>query len=89
MKNANQYTVMNMTCQESRLMDMTRNMKIEIFCKKHGWVKTRLYSFKNGDGCPLCKKESRKNAKLKYTTETYINEARSVHGDKYDLSKVV
>lgn len=66
-----------------------KKYEIEIFCKKHGWVKTRLYSFKNGDGCPLCKKESRKNAKLKYTTETYINEARSVHGDKYDLSKVV
>ena len=33
-------------------------------------------------GCPFC------NMSFKKTTEEYINDARKVHGDKYDYSKV-
>ena len=35
-----------------------------------------------GHGCPIC------NGGIKDNTETFIEKARKVHGDKYDYSKV-
>jgi len=35
-----------------------------------------------GEGCQKC------NGIKRYTTEIFIEEARKIHGDKYDYSKV-
>ena len=62
-----------------------KKYNIYIKCPKHGWVKVNIYTFLKGYGCPLCKKERHH---YKYTTESYKEACRKVHGDKYDLSKV-
>ena len=59
---------------------------ILIGCKKHGWQKVNMYKFQNGCGCPECKKEGHH---FKYTTETYCEACRKVHGNKYILDKIV
>ena len=55
---------------------------IPIVCKEHGVFYQRTDKHLLGHGCPLCSK----NKKL--TTETFIEKAKKVHGDKYDYSKV-
>ena len=55
--------------------------KVCIICPEHGefWMKPNNHM--NGQNCPICK------GKFKRTTEWFINEARKIHGDKYDYSK--
>ena len=61
--------------------------KVCIICPKHGefWIKPYLHI--QGHGCSECWEENRKFAKL-YDTDTFIEKAKKVHGDKYDYSKV-
>ena len=56
--------------------------KVCIICPKHGefWQLPKCHL--KGQGCPKC------NGKIKKSTEEFIEEARKVHGDKYDYSKV-
>lgn len=53
--------------------------KVEIICLKHGCFEQTPASHLSGNGCPNC---------IKNTTETFINKAKLVHGDKYDYSFV-
>jgi len=54
--------------------------KVCIICPEHGefWVKP--YNFLGGGNCPRCIRHS-------WTTESFIEAAKKVHGDKYDYSK--
>src|ERR1700721_4646984 len=64
--------------------------KIEIFCSKHGsFFQTPYHHIHRKQGCPVCGAEApqRKNKEFMKTTEQFIAEARSVHGNKYDYSK--
>ena len=65
----------------------TLNSKIRIICPKHGeyWqsVKYALRSF----GCPKCVNEIN-GRKQRTPLNKFIEQAREVHGDKYDYSKV-
>lgn len=56
--------------------------KVCIICPIHGEFWQRPANHLQGQGCPACKNVKRK------TTEDFINEARKIHGDKYDYSKV-
>lgn len=62
---------------------------VVIHCKKHGEFKQTPSIFKRGRGCSKCAREDYfkeviiKNAKL------FLEKAPSVHGNKYDYSKVV
>lgn len=60
------------------------NQKVCIICPEHGEFWQTPSSHLSGCGCKKCslKKEN------KYTTETFINEVKKIHGDKYDYSKV-
>lgn len=59
------------------------NAKTEvcIICPEHGefWQLPSIHS--NGGGCPKCLGRNK-------TTEDFISEARKIHGDKYDYTKV-
>ena len=55
---------------------------ITVICPKHGEFKILPSNFLRGSGCKHCVVE-----KNKKTTEQFIEEARKVHGDKYDYSK--
>lgn len=58
--------------------------KSTFICKEHGEFQTLPYRFlQNKYGCPKC------NDKLKYTTESFIEECKKNHKYEYDYSKVV
>lgn len=56
--------------------------KVCIICHDHGEFWQKPANHLQGQGCPACG-----NVKQK-TTEEFIKEARKIHGDKYDYSKV-
>jgi very-short-patch-repair endonuclease len=58
------------------------NKKIKIICKKHGIFEQYYHHHLQGCGCPMCSNNK------KSTTEKFIEEAKKIHGDKYDYSKV-
>ena len=64
----------------------TKHDKVCITCPKHGdfWVLPGNHTSSTKHGCcPKCSLESKRKS-----TEKFIEEARIVHGDKYDYSKV-
>jgi hypothetical protein len=62
--------------------------KVCIICKKHGEFWQEAGSHLNGSGCPNCRMEKHWTTRGKKTTEEFIVEAKAIHGDKYDYSKV-
>lgn len=61
--------------------------KVKIICPIHGVFEQtpRIHLYKKG-GCNACAVDRSKATNTK-TTDSFINEAREVHGDKYDYSK--
>lgn len=55
--------------------------KITIICNKHGKFNQLPNAHINGQGCPKC-------CGLFKTTDDFILEAKKIHGDKYDYSKI-
>lgn len=64
-----------------------KDMNVCIICPKHGEFWQTPHNHLIGAGCPKCKNEYI-SKKYSDTTETFIEKARKVHGDKYDYSKV-
>jgi hypothetical protein len=62
-------------------------IKVTIICKEHGDFEQMPYSHLDGHGCPCCAVIIRSNNKRK-TLEEFIENAMSVHGNKYDYSQV-
>ena len=56
--------------------------KVSIICPEHGEFLQSPREHLKGQGCPICA------GNKKMTTEQFIEEAKSVHNDKYDYSKV-
>ena len=67
----------------SKVNYVNARTKVCIICPVHGefWQLPSLHIGQRC-GCPLC------NGTVKRTNEDFIKEARKVHGDKYDYSKV-
>lgn len=61
--------------------------KIKIICPEHGEFIQEISAHKSGQGCPDCAKLSRIK-KRKLNSKNFIEDARKVHGDKYDYSLV-
>ena len=59
------------------------NTNVKIGCYKHGVFEQQPSNHLKGNGCHRCDVENRTKSK-----EKFINEAKLVHGDKYDYSKV-
>lgn len=59
------------------------NIKVCIICPVHGEFWQTPHNHINGSECPKCV------GKYRYTTEEWIEEAKKVHGDKYDYSNVI
>ena len=64
-----------------------KGMNVCIICPKHGEFWQTPHNHLSGAGCPKCKNEYI-SKKYSDTTETFIEKAKKVHGDKYDYSKV-
>ena len=56
------------------------NQKVDIICPKHGVFQQTPQKHLAGQICPMC-------TRAKYG-ETFLERARTVHGDRYDYSKV-
>ena len=61
--------------------------KIKIICPVHGVFEQAPNNHLNGQNCPFCEKEKEIKNKTK-TAEQFINEAKLIHGNKYDYSLV-
>lgn len=62
--------------------------KVTIVCPNHGdFAQTPAHHIR-GVGCPKCGDESSAALRVR-TTEDYIEEAKTFHGDKYDYSRCV
>lgn len=60
--------------------------KICIVCPIHGEFYQSAEVHLRGSGCPFCGRKKAKDVMTK-TTEQYIEDARKIHGNKYDYSK--
>ena len=60
------------------------NKLVTAKCPVHGEVTMRADAFLEGRGCKQCYYDRKRD-----TVEDFIRKARSVHGDRYDYSKVV
>lgn len=56
---------------------------VTITCKKHGDFNQRANSHLSGNGCKKCFLERNRG-----NTELFIKQAKQIHGDKYDYSRV-
>lgn len=63
-----------------------RKSVIKYKCKEHGWVEQELGCHLVGKDCKYC---NTTNGGKPLTTEQFIENARRVHGDRYDYSEVV
>ena len=61
----------------------TNRIKVCIICPIHGEFWQSPSNHLKGQNCPLCKHRS-----FKYTNEEFIIEAKKIHGNKYDYSKI-
>ena len=71
----------------SKMVFTKMNEKVEIICPIHGSFFQTPSKHKKGEGCPICGRISGANKKRK-TSEKWISDAKKVHGNKYDYSKV-
>lgn len=62
--------------------------KVCIICPEHGEFWQEPHVHMRGQGCPKCGIEKRTKKKV-LSTETFVEKAKSVHGNKYNYSKVV
>lgn len=73
----------------SRVEYHNANSKVEIICPIHGSFYQRAVGhYIMGYGCPKCG-DAANGDRCRKTTEQFISEAKAIHGDRYDFSKVV
>lgn len=66
---------------------ISNKTKVCIICPVHGEFWQRPKDHLHGQGCPGCANK-KGGIRGKYTNEEFIDNARKVHGDKYDYSKI-
>jgi len=71
----------------SKFIYTKSNIKGIITCKKHGEFKQSPNSHLRRTGCPICGFE-KSFASCRNNKNDFINEAKNIHGNKYDYSNV-
>ena len=64
------------------------NVKIDIICPIHGSFKQKPHGHLSGAGCKKCGTKNMVN-KQRLGIDDFIKKSISIHGDKYDYSKVI
>ena len=72
----------------SNVKYINHNTHVSIICPEHGEFSQKPITHLRGNGCPECGKLKCMSYFKYKTTEQFIKDARKVHGDKYDYSKV-
>ena len=70
----------------SKVEYINSRTKVCIICPEHGEFWKLPYELLNGKGCPKC--VNKKITSIKSSTEEFIEQAKKIHGNKYDYSKV-
>ena len=71
----------------SKVKYINNKTEVCIVCHKHGEFFQRPDRHLQGQGCPICRYiKSAKNNRKK--VEKFVEDAKMIHGDKYDYSKV-
>ena len=65
-----------------------KRQKITIICREHGPFEQWPGNHLNGEGCKWCKRDMQKDL-FSMGRDEFITKAQSVHGNRYDYSKVV
>lgn len=65
----------------------TTHEKVEIVCPEHGRFTQRPSAHLRGAGCPNCGLALRSTSQI-YGGDRYVEQARNVHGDRYDYSQL-
>lgn len=63
----------------------SRPSRVTAVCAMHGTFKLKVHLHLAGVGCPKCKKS---HSTARKTTEQFVQDAKSIHGNIYDYSKV-
>lgn len=72
----------------SKVVYITNKTPITVICPEHGEFYPLPINYVKGvSGCPYCN-NIRKHKQFAKTTEQFIEDARKIHEDKYDYSKV-
>lgn len=71
----------------SKLIYRGNKKNVTIGCSVHGWFEQNALGHMQGQGCPKCGVEQRTQGRTK-GTQSFIGEARLIHGDRYDYSRV-
>lgn len=71
----------------SKVCYVNSQTKVCIVCPEHGEFWQTPANHIRGNKCPICSNKGRGRIK-RSSTEEFIEKAKSVHGDKYDYSKV-
>lgn len=71
----------------SRVKYITSHTKVQIICSEHGTFEMMPYCHRQGQGCPKCGIDARRQ-KQTLTTEEFIERAKDKHNNKYDYSYV-
>lgn len=71
----------------SKVIYHRNDQKITIICPTHGEFEQTPGSHRSGAGCTKCYREKQKSKRE--SLNTVLQKFRSVHGDRYDYSKVV
>lgn len=66
----------------SLVMYSNAKTKVRIVCPKHGVFTQQPSNHLSGNGCPVCA------GNIKYTTKTFIEKSKKIHGDKYSYELV-
>ena len=66
----------------SKVEYVNTNSDVKIICSEHGLFEQRPSHHLNGVGCPSC------SGNKKHNNTSFIKEALTVHGDRYDYSMV-
>jgi hypothetical protein len=72
----------------SKVQYVGSHKKVCIICPEHGEFSQSPTNHLSGNGCPKCASQYKRGKYRLTTLETFIAQAKEVHQDKYDYSKV-
>ena len=72
-----------------RSFTQVRGNDILVICPKHGVFKITPDRHKRGGGCSKCSMLNKINKDLKIRKDSFLEQSKKIHGDKYDYSKVI
>lgn len=72
----------------SKVIYKDATTKVCLICPIHGKFWIQPNNLLSGQGCKLCGVKQRAEKRKKYNNNSFIDEAKRIHGDKYDYSKV-